>query len=156
MREVRTSACIVSRPCAGTRAPDQRRYYSSTNCALPCISANIRAQPCAGARSPDQPSPDVMPKRRNFEIVDRLQTTHPQFFCNPRAIYDGRHNLFAKQKIPPGDVSGHLATSAFQNTSLTYRVAIGRRQPPTQTHSVTLKEVSVIKIEYVYPRCACT
>ncbi|KAI0637098.1 Piwi domain-containing protein [Trametes polyzona] len=38
-------------------------------------------------------------KRVNFELIDRLQVEHAAIF-NPRAVYDGRKNLFCTREIP--------------------------------------------------------
>ncbi|CDO70771.1 hypothetical protein BN946_scf184798.g86 [Trametes cinnabarina] len=62
-------------------------------------------------------------KRRNYEIIDRLQLDNAAIF-NPRAIYDGRKNLFSTRDIPSGS----------------YTVALGR----TKSVDVLIKRVSVI------------
>ncbi|KAL7283289.1 hypothetical protein ACG7TL_002718 [Trametes sanguinea] len=43
--------------------------------------------------------PESPIKRRNFEVVDRLQLDNAAIF-NPRAIYDGRKNMFSTRDIP--------------------------------------------------------
>ncbi|KAJ3002386.1 hypothetical protein NUW54_g5874 [Trametes sanguinea] len=69
--------------------------------------------------------PDDKPiKRRNFEIIDRLQLENAAIF-NPRAIYDGRKNLFSTRDIPSGS----------------YTVALGR----TKSFEILIKRVSVIR-----------
>ncbi|KAI0336397.1 Piwi-domain-containing protein [Cubamyces sp. BRFM 1775] len=70
-------------------------------------------------------TPDVVIKRRNYEIIDRVQLENAAVF-NPRAVYDGRKNLFCKRDIPSGS----------------YNLTFGRRQP--KTFQVLIKRVSVI------------
>ncbi|KAI8998763.1 Piwi domain-containing protein [Trametes punicea] len=71
----------------------------------------------------DEIVPESLIKRRNFEIIDRLQLENAAIF-NPRAIYDGRKNLFSKRDISSG----------------TYNVSMGR----TKTFQVLIKRVSII------------
>ena len=48
------------------------------------------------------PSEKALPARLNMEIIARLQTvTAPQVFT-PRAVYDGRKNMFAARELPFG------------------------------------------------------
>ncbi|KAI0719595.1 argonaute-like protein [Cerioporus squamosus] len=48
------------------------------------------------------PSEKTLPARLNMEIIKRLQTeVAPQVFT-PRAVYDGRKNLFAARELPFG------------------------------------------------------
>ena len=46
--------------------------------------------------NPDEPP---LPKRRNYEIIDRLQTENAAIF-NPRPVYDGRKIMFSTRQIP--------------------------------------------------------
>ncbi|CCA66578.1 related to argonaute-like protein-Laccaria bicolor [Serendipita indica DSM 11827] len=55
------------------------------------------------------PSEKTLPARLNFEIIEALQTKcYPQVFT-PRAVYDGRKNMFASQIIsfPSGHETQH-------------------------------------------------
>ena len=48
------------------------------------------------------PSEKVLPTRVNMNLIKQLQTTvAPQIFT-PRAVYDGRKNLFAIRELPFG------------------------------------------------------
>lgn len=50
-----------------------------------------------------RPDEKTLPARLNMEIIDRLQTKiAPQVFT-PRAVYDGRKNLFAARELPFGE-----------------------------------------------------
>ena len=50
-----------------------------------------------------RPDEKTLPARLNMEIIDRLQTKiAPQVFA-PRAVYDGRKNLFAARELPFGE-----------------------------------------------------
>lgn len=50
-----------------------------------------------------RPDEKTLPARLNMEIIDRLQTKFaPQVFT-PRAVYDGRKNLFAARELPFGE-----------------------------------------------------
>ncbi|KAI0646924.1 Piwi domain-containing protein [Trametes meyenii] len=62
-------------------------------------------------------------KRRNYEVMDRLQLEHAEIFT-PRAPYDGKKNLFSPKDIP----------------SATYTIALGRKM----TVRVLMKKVSVV------------
>ncbi|KAH9901258.1 Piwi domain-containing protein [Cubamyces lactineus] len=73
----------------------------------------------------DEITPDAVVKRRNYEIMDRVQLENAAVF-NPRAVYDGRKNLFCKRDIPSGS----------------YSMTFGRRQ--SKTFQVLIKRVSVI------------
>ncbi|CCM03176.1 uncharacterized protein FIBRA_05298 [Fibroporia radiculosa] len=49
------------------------------------------------------PDEKTLPARLNMELVDRLQrVVAPQIFT-PRAVYDGRKNMFAARELPFGD-----------------------------------------------------
>jgi len=49
------------------------------------------------------PSEKTLPARLNMEIITTLQTKiAPQVFT-PRAVYDGRKNLFAAKELPFGE-----------------------------------------------------
>lgn len=39
-----------------------------------------------------------LPSRRAHQIIDRMQLASPQQF-NPRAFYDGRHNLYSQRDL---------------------------------------------------------
>ncbi|CDO71262.1 hypothetical protein BN946_scf184908.g19 [Trametes cinnabarina] len=53
------------------------------------------------------PSEKTLPARLNMEIIARLQTvTAPQIFT-PRAVYDGRKNMFAARELPFGPSHAH-------------------------------------------------
>ena len=56
-------------------------------------------------------TPDAIVKRRNYEIMDRVQLDNAAVF-NPRAVYDGRKNLFCKRDIPSGSVRTHSLSVA--------------------------------------------
>ncbi|KAI0670510.1 Piwi domain-containing protein [Trametes maxima] len=71
----------------------------------------------------DVMDPESNIKRRNYEVMDRLQLEHAEIFT-PRAPYDGRKNLFSSKDIP----------------SATYTVALGR----TMIIRVLMKKVSVV------------
>ena len=46
------------------------------------------------------PSEKTLPARLNMDLVTKLQTVvAPQTF-NPRAVYDGRKNMFAARTLP--------------------------------------------------------
>ena len=48
------------------------------------------------------PSEKVLPARLNMDLIKQLQTNvAPQIFT-PRAVYDGRKNLFAIRELPFG------------------------------------------------------
>ncbi len=48
------------------------------------------------------PSEKTLPARLNMEIIERMQTViSPQTFT-PRAVYDGRKNMFAARQLPFG------------------------------------------------------
>ncbi|KAI0831166.1 Piwi domain-containing protein [Trametes gibbosa] len=49
----------------------------------------------------DEINPEGLIKRRNYEVIDQLQLANADIF-NPRAVYDGRKNLFCIRDIPPG------------------------------------------------------
>ncbi|KAH9844266.1 argonaute-like protein [Rhodofomes roseus] len=50
-----------------------------------------------------RPDEKTLPARLNMEIIDRLQKViAPQVFT-PRAVYDGRKNLFAARELPFGE-----------------------------------------------------
>ncbi|KAH9854098.1 Piwi domain-containing protein [Lenzites betulinus] len=70
-------------------------------------------------------SPEGLIKRRNHEVIDHLQLDQASIF-NPRAIYDGRKNLFCIREIPSGS----------------YTVALGKVRP--KTFGVAIKRVGVI------------
>ncbi|KAH9951622.1 argonaute-like protein [Amylocystis lapponica] len=49
------------------------------------------------------PSEKTLPARLNMQLIERLQTVSaPQVFT-PKAVYDGRKNMFAARKLPLGD-----------------------------------------------------
>lgn len=51
------------------------------------------------------PSEKTLPARLNVEIITTLQKkVAPQIFT-PRAVYDGRKNLFAARTLPFGDTN---------------------------------------------------
>ncbi|KAI0731968.1 Piwi domain-containing protein [Fomitopsis betulina] len=53
---------------------------------------------------------DRVPPRRAFEIIDKLQLSHPQHF-NPRAVYDGKRNLFSKNgNIPSSTLEVNMSS----------------------------------------------
>jgi eukaryotic translation initiation factor 2C len=48
------------------------------------------------------PSEKVLPAKLNMELIRRLQTVvAPQVFT-PRAVYDGRKNMFSMRELPFG------------------------------------------------------
>ncbi|KAI0374754.1 Piwi-domain-containing protein [Pilatotrama ljubarskyi] len=57
--------------------------------------------------------PDAVAKRRNYEIIDRLQLEQAATF-NPRAVYDGRKNLFAIRDIPTSSYTVQLGKKGFE------------------------------------------
>ena len=61
---------------------------------LPVDHAHI---PRADITTPGSNSP--LHKRRNYEIIDQVQTQNAKIF-NPRAIYDGRKIMFSSASIP--------------------------------------------------------
>ncbi|CCL99782.1 uncharacterized protein FIBRA_01804 [Fibroporia radiculosa] len=49
------------------------------------------------------PDEEILPTRRNMELIDHLQqVVAPQIFT-PRAVYDGRKNMFAMRELPFGE-----------------------------------------------------
>ena len=44
----------------------------------------------------------TFPARLNMEIIKRLQTVAAPDVFTPRAVYDGRKNMFAPRKLPLG------------------------------------------------------
>lgn len=58
-----------------------------------------------------------LPTRMNMDLIQQLQTVvAPQIFT-PRAVYDGRRNLFAVRELPFGD-------SGFQHVSFFFRINV--------------------------------
>ena len=48
------------------------------------------------------PAEKVFPLRFNMELIARLQNTIAPEVFTPRAVYDGRRNLFAPRRLPLG------------------------------------------------------
>jgi eukaryotic translation initiation factor 2C len=48
------------------------------------------------------PADRVFPLRFNMELIARLQTDIAPDVFTPRAVYDGRKNLFAPRELPFG------------------------------------------------------
>ncbi len=46
------------------------------------------------------PSEKTLPARLNMELIKELQTTTAPAIFTPRAVYDGRKNLFAARELP--------------------------------------------------------
>ncbi|OBZ76133.1 Protein argonaute-2 [Grifola frondosa] len=68
------------------------------------------------------PSDKNLPARLNMEIINHLQTVvYPEVFT-PRAVYDGRKNLFAVRKLPLGD-----------SDSREFSVSLSTATPPSPT-----------------------
>lgn len=59
------------------------------------------------------PSEKTLPARLNMEIIERMQTViSPQTFT-PRAVYDGRKNMFAARQLPFGTSGEVCFNSVF-------------------------------------------
>ncbi|KZT69027.1 Piwi-domain-containing protein [Daedalea quercina L-15889] len=56
----------------------------------------------------DDFNPTIDKSRRAFEIIDQLQISEPRIF-NPRAVFDGRRNLFAKSDTLNGEYEVHMS-----------------------------------------------
>jgi eukaryotic translation initiation factor 2C len=58
-------------------------------------------------------SPDekVLPARLNMELIHHLQTIDAVDVFTPRAVYDGRKNLFAARELPIGPQNSQQACS---------------------------------------------
>ncbi|KZT65768.1 argonaute-like protein [Daedalea quercina L-15889] len=50
-------------------------------------------------------SPDTLPVRFNFEIIRRLQEVIAPAIFTPRAVYDGRKNMFSPQELDLGETN---------------------------------------------------
>ncbi|EIW82123.1 argonaute-like protein [Coniophora puteana RWD-64-598 SS2] len=48
------------------------------------------------------PSEKTLPARLNMDLVEHLQTVHAPEVFTPRAVYDGRKNMFAPRELPLG------------------------------------------------------
>ncbi|KAI9001051.1 argonaute-like protein [Trametes punicea] len=95
------------------------------------------------------PSEKTLPARLNMEIVERLQTViAPQVFT-PRAVYDGRKNMFAARELP----FGPAGAQEFEVTLVdppspgeAARAAEAGRRPP-KLYKVKLTHVATINPE---------
>jgi eukaryotic translation initiation factor 2C len=58
-------------------------------------------------------SPDekVLPARLNMKLIHHLQTIDAVDVFTPRAVYDGRKNLFAARELPIGPQNSQQACS---------------------------------------------
>ncbi|KAL1947711.1 hypothetical protein VTO73DRAFT_13435 [Trametes versicolor] len=95
-------------------------------------SFEIRQLPTAVWYHYDVINPDALFKRRNYEIMEHVQLENAAIFT-PRAVYDGRKNLFSLRDFPAG----------------TFTVALGR----TKKFDVFIKRVSVIRPSDVQKLC---
>lgn len=48
------------------------------------------------------PSEKILPARMNMELISRLQTDVAPGVFTPRAVYDGRKNMFTIRELPFG------------------------------------------------------
>ncbi|KAF8974495.1 argonaute-like protein [Flammula alnicola] len=56
------------------------------------------------------PSEKNLPARLNMDIIKQLQTVAAPEIFNPRAVYDGRKNMFAVRELPFGETGSHEAS----------------------------------------------
>ncbi|KAI0335424.1 argonaute-like protein [Cubamyces sp. BRFM 1775] len=88
------------------------------------------------------PSEKALPARLNMEIIARLQTViAPQVFT-PRAVYDGRKNMFAARELP----FGPSGAQEFEVT-LVDPPSPGAGGRPPKAYKVKLKHVATINPE---------
>ncbi|KAH9899908.1 argonaute-like protein [Cubamyces lactineus] len=91
------------------------------------------------------PSEKALPARLNMEIIARLQTvTAPQVFT-PRAVYDGRKNMFAARELPFGPSKAQEFEVTLVDPPSPGEVARGGRPP--KAYKVKLKHVATINPE---------
>ncbi|KAJ8481770.1 hypothetical protein ONZ51_g5795 [Trametes cubensis] len=91
------------------------------------------------------PSEKALPARLNMEIIARLQTvTAPQVFT-PRAVYDGRKNMFAARELPFGPSKAQEFEVTLVDPPSPGELAQGGRPP--KAYKVKLKHVATINPE---------
>ncbi|CAE6432989.1 unnamed protein product, partial [Rhizoctonia solani] len=81
-----------------------------------------------------------MPIKWNQEVIRILQERIAPTVFSPRAVYDGRKNLFASRRLPLAGGDGNSQTFEFSLDSGPPRPG-GR---PPKTHKVVLKHVATI------------
>lgn len=57
------------------------------------------------------PSEKTLPARLNMDIIKELQTVVAPTIFTPRAVYDGRKNMFAVRELPFGDSNFYEASN---------------------------------------------
>ncbi|KAI9063285.1 argonaute-like protein [Trametes sanguinea] len=94
------------------------------------------------------PSEKTLPARLNMEIVARLQTvTAPQIFT-PRAVYDGRKNMFAARELPFGPSQAHeFEVTLVDPPSPGEAARGGEPGRPPKVYKVKLTHVATINPE---------
>ena len=59
----------------------------------------------------------IFPLRFNMELIARLQSEIAPEIFTPRAVYDGRKNLFARRVLPLGPTDSKEVGGAFSHIS---------------------------------------
>lgn len=63
------------------------------------------------------PADRVFPLRFNMELIARLQSNVAPDVFTPRAVYDGRKNMFAPRALPLGDTGSKEVRIAARHVS---------------------------------------
>jgi eukaryotic translation initiation factor 2C len=88
------------------------------------------------------PSEKTLPARLNMDIIKQLQYVVAPSIFTPRAVYDGRKNMFAARELPFGE--NHIQE---------FEVTLGEPRPadanvkPQKAYKITLKKVAEINPE---------
>ncbi|PCH41081.1 Piwi-domain-containing protein [Wolfiporia cocos MD-104 SS10] len=95
------------------------------------------------------PDEKKLPARLNMQIINRLQTViAPQVFT-PRAVYDGRKNMFASQELPFGNSGDFDVTLSDPPSPGQTATAEGTDRPP-KVYKVRLTHVAQINPELLH------
>ncbi|KAK0206676.1 argonaute-like protein [Desarmillaria ectypa] len=89
------------------------------------------------------PSEKTLPARLNMELIRALQTTTAPAIFTPRAVYDGRKNLFAARELPFNGAN-------YMEFSVTL--------PPTDASTTAPKayKIRLTKVAEINPECVFT
>ncbi|EJF61200.1 argonaute-like protein [Dichomitus squalens LYAD-421 SS1] len=91
------------------------------------------------------PSEKTLPARLNMEIIKRLQSDIAPDVFTPRAVYDGRKNMFAARELPFPSGSQEFSFTLSDPASPGEGGGEGRRGP--KTYKVKLTHVATINPE---------
>ncbi|KAF8205042.1 argonaute-like protein [Pholiota molesta] len=88
------------------------------------------------------PSEKTLPARLNMDIIKELQTVVAPTIFTPRAVYDGRKNMFAVRELPFGD----------SNFLKQFEVAlVGARTEPVNPRGPKVYKVRLNKVAEINP-----